>query len=86
MEEGAFLALAAGLEEKSEHPLAEAIMEYTGAKGIAPARMEEFVSVPGRGVKGKMERRVVFCRKSGDDGRAEYFPGKSAGTAGCSGG
>ena len=51
--EGAFLALAAGLEEKSEHPLAEAIMEYTGAKGIAPARMEEFVSVPGRGVKGK---------------------------------
>lgn len=49
-----FLSIAAGLEEKSEHPLAEAIMEYTKSKGIRPAAVREFASVPGRGVKGKI--------------------------------
>lgn len=47
-----FLSIAAGLEEKSEHPLAEAIMEYTKRKGIHPASVQEFSSVPGQGVKG----------------------------------
>lgn len=49
-----FLALAAGLEEKSEHPLAEAILEFTKKKGVRAASISEFVSVPGRGVKGKI--------------------------------
>lgn len=49
-----FLSLAAGLEEKSEHPLAEAILEYTKKKSVKPAKITEFASVPGRGVKGKM--------------------------------
>ena len=61
MDTKAFLALAAGLEEKSEHPLAEAIMEYTKAKGVAPAKMEAFVSVPGRGVKGKRDGVWYFA-------------------------
>lgn len=49
-----FLEIAAGLEEKSEHPLAEAIMEYTRQQKISPASVEEFSTLPGRGVKGKI--------------------------------
>lgn len=51
---GDFLAIAAGLESRSEHPLAEAILEFTREKGIVPAQVEEFQSVPGKGVKGKI--------------------------------
>lgn len=50
-----FLSAAAGLEEKSEHPLAEAILEYTNRHHISPAKVMEFTSVPGRGVKGKIQ-------------------------------
>ncbi len=59
-----FLSIAAGLEEKSEHPLAEAIMEYTKSKRIRPAAVEEFVSVPGRGVKGKIGGTWYFAGNS----------------------
>lgn len=54
LSENQFLSLAAGLEEKSEHPLAEAILEYTKKQAVIPAKVEEFTSVPGRGVKGKI--------------------------------
>lgn len=54
LSEKQFLVLAAGLEERSEHPLAEAILEYTGKKAVKPAAVTEFTSVPGRGVKGKI--------------------------------
>lgn len=50
-----FLGIAAGLEEKSEHPLAEAILEFTKKNQITPASVSEFVSVPGCGIKGKMQ-------------------------------
>ncbi len=56
-----FLAVAAGLEEKSEHPLAEAILEFTKKKQILPERVTDFVSVPGRGVKGKISGEWYFA-------------------------
>ena len=56
-----FLSLAAGLEEKSEHPLAEAILEFTKKKKIQPKHMEEFVSLPGRGVKGRINGDWYFA-------------------------
>ncbi len=61
LEEREFLSLAAGLEEKSEHPLAEAILEFTRKKKIAPKHMEEFASVPGKGVKGKINGSWYFA-------------------------
>lgn len=54
LKEGEFLSLAAGLEEKSEHPLAEAILEYAKKKKTSASAVSEFSSVPGRGVKGKI--------------------------------
>lgn len=53
MNETEFLALAAGLENGSEHPLAEAILSYVRQQNIVPSEMTDFQSVPGKGVKAK---------------------------------
>lgn len=64
LSESDFLKIAAGLERGSEHPLAEAILEYAGAKGIKGERTEEFLSVPGQGVKGKINGRWYYAGNS----------------------
>ncbi|HVS64653.1 MAG TPA: copper-translocating P-type ATPase [Thermoanaerobaculia bacterium] len=53
------LALAAGLEMGSEHPLAAAIVSGAQERGVAPLKAEEFESVTGKGVVGKMAGRRV---------------------------
>lgn len=50
-----FLAIAAGLEKGSEHPLAEAVMTAAKAKGIAPQAMTDFRALFGRGVEAKAD-------------------------------
>ena len=47
------LALAAGLERASEHPIARAIVAGAGARGAAAAPIEDFQSVTGQGVTGR---------------------------------
>lgn len=59
-----FLALAAGLEAKSEHPLAEAILEFTQHRNVLPWEVEEFLSLPGKGVKGKIKGSCYFAGNS----------------------
>ncbi len=56
-----FLSIAAGLEKGSEHPLAEAILEYTDKKNVKGVKVEEFHSVPGQGVKGKIDGTWYFA-------------------------
>ncbi|MGH7315340.1 MAG: copper-translocating P-type ATPase, partial [Candidatus Rokuibacteriota bacterium] len=46
------VALAAGLERGSEHPLAAAILAGAAARGVKPAPVAEFRSLTGRGVVG----------------------------------
>ncbi|MGH7421706.1 MAG: heavy metal translocating P-type ATPase, partial [Candidatus Rokuibacteriota bacterium] len=46
------VALAAGLERGSEHPLAAAILAGAAARGVKPAPVDEFRSLTGRGVVG----------------------------------
>jgi len=46
------LALAAGLERGSEHPLAAAILAGAAARGVAPTSVDAFRSLTGRGVIG----------------------------------
>jgi len=53
------LALAAGLERSSEHPLARAIVEGASARGIQSAQIEDFESVTGRGVRGRQAGRSI---------------------------
>jgi len=53
------LNLAASLERGSEHPLAAAIVSGAQEKGIALSKAEEFRSITGKGVVGKVTGRSV---------------------------
>ena len=57
----AVLRIAAALESGSEHPFAHAILEAAraGEGGAALPAVGQFVSVPGRGVSGTVDGRVV---------------------------
>jgi Cu+-exporting ATPase len=57
--ESELLALAAGLERGSEHPLASAVLAGAEARGVAPAAAEQFESRAGRGVLGRVAGRRV---------------------------
>jgi Cu+-exporting ATPase len=53
------LRLLAGLEKASEHPLASAIMAGAKERGLHLPPAQDFRSVPGKGVLGKVEGRLV---------------------------
>jgi len=53
------LHLGASLERASEHPLAEAIVRGARDRDIAPSPTEDFESLTGKGVTGKVEGRSV---------------------------
>jgi Cu+-exporting ATPase len=53
------LRIAAGLERPSEHPLAEAVLAGAKERGVEPAAVAQFESVTGRGVKARLDGRVV---------------------------
>jgi Cu+-exporting ATPase len=57
--ESELLALGAGLERSSEHPLARAIVDGAKARSIAPLDIAEFQSITGRGVTGSFQGRKV---------------------------
>jgi P-type Cu+ transporter len=57
--EDELLALAAGLERASEHPLAAAIVAGAAERGVAPLPAGEFDSVTGKGVAGVVAGRRV---------------------------
>jgi Cu+-exporting ATPase len=59
-DKAAILAQAAALEEKSEHPLAEAITHAAAAQGLALPRVEDFQAVPGMGVEAKIQGQDVL--------------------------
>lgn len=58
-EETDLLALAAALEQGSEHPLAEAIVEGARERGVSVDKAADFEAVTGKGVKGKVGGRAV---------------------------
>ena len=60
-DEDSLLGLAASLERASEHPLAAALVAGAEARGLALSPVEDFTSVPGKGVAGRVAgRRVVL--------------------------
>jgi Cu+-exporting ATPase len=56
----AVLAQAAALEEKSEHPLAEAVTHAAKAQNLTLPRVDDFQAVPGRGVEAKIDGQAVL--------------------------
>jgi Cu+-exporting ATPase len=53
------LALVAGLERGSEHPLAAAILAGAAERGVSPAEVTDFRSLTGRGVIGTVAGKQV---------------------------
>jgi len=53
------LQLAASLEQGSEHPLAEAIVAEAKRRRLAIDSAEDFVSITGKGVRGRVQGRAV---------------------------
>jgi Cu+-exporting ATPase len=54
-DEAELLRLAAGLEVASEHPLAAAIVEAAKARGLRFGPADDFASLTGRGVRGRID-------------------------------
>jgi len=59
IDEATLLRLAATLERGSEHPLAAAIVKGAEDRKVALANAEDFDSVTGKGVKGRVDGREV---------------------------
>jgi Cu+-exporting ATPase len=53
------LRLAASVERNSEHPLAEAVVQYTRSQGVELTEAREFEAVAGSGVQGYASDRLV---------------------------
>ena len=53
------LALAAGIEKSSEHPLARAIVHAAAQRRVVPADLSDFQSVTGKGVTGRQADRTL---------------------------
>ncbi|RUV11817.1 heavy metal translocating P-type ATPase [Mesorhizobium sp. M7A.T.Ca.TU.009.01.3.1] len=53
------LALAAGLEKGSEHPLAEAIVDGAATRGVTVAEASAFEAITGKGVSGSASGKTV---------------------------
>ena len=56
-----WLALAASLERSSEHPLAEAIAAGAADRGLRVEPIDEFESITGRGVRGRIGGTPVLA-------------------------
>lgn len=53
------LRLAAGLERRSEHPVASAVVAGADQRGVTPAPVNEFRSITGYGVTGVVDGQTV---------------------------
>ena len=54
------LFLAASLEQGSEHPLAESIVEHAKSKGLTLSSAEQFKAIPGHGIEGVLQGKKYF--------------------------
>ncbi|HUF38296.1 MAG TPA: heavy metal translocating P-type ATPase [Anaerolineales bacterium] len=59
--EAEVLALAASIERKFEHPLSQAIVAAAEQRGLDLAEADEILSVPGKGVRGRIQGQIVFA-------------------------
>ena len=72
-DESEVLRIAASIDQGSEHPLANAIVEAARERGLALAKPESFESSTGIGVRGVVEGRVIalgntaLLREAGGD-------------------
>ena len=56
----ALLAVAAGIERRSEHPLGRAILEAAQSRRITPAAMTDIQALTGAGAKGCLDGQAIY--------------------------
>lgn len=57
--ENEILGLTASLEANSEHSIAAGIVNSSKEKGISPVAVHEFKAIPGKGVEGRVQGRML---------------------------
>ncbi len=60
MQEADLIRFAAGVEQRSEHPLARAVVEGARERGIALTKVDAFESITGGGVQGTIDGQSVL--------------------------
>ncbi|MEK6875265.1 MAG: heavy metal translocating P-type ATPase [Nanoarchaeota archaeon] len=63
MDEDEVLKFAASVEQFSEHPLAQAIVNKTKEKNIKLEDIKNFKAIPGHGVEGMLKRKKIIVGK-----------------------
>ena len=73
---GRLLALAAGLESGSEHPLARAVLDRARREAARPVVLRDLAAEPGRGIRGVLDGRSVSILRgsAARDGSVELGP------------
>ncbi|HEY3277929.1 MAG TPA: heavy metal translocating P-type ATPase [Syntrophorhabdaceae bacterium] len=75
------LRFASSLEQGSEHPLGAAIVGGAGERGIRPEAVEDFQSITGKGVMGRVDGRDVRLGNAGFAGDPGAETGALSGRA-----
>lgn len=60
-DESELIAIAVGLEAKSEHPLARAVVAYGEKRSVKGVAITDFEAVTGKGLKGKHNGKAVYA-------------------------
>ncbi len=60
IDEAGLLALAAGVEHASEHPLAQAVVAAASDRGLAPVPVADFSALPGKGIRATVNGAEVL--------------------------
>ncbi|MCI8484044.1 MAG: heavy metal translocating P-type ATPase [Lachnospiraceae bacterium] len=60
IQEEKLLTIAGGLEQKSEHPLAKAVLEYVKEKELNLPDVQDFMALPGNGLSGQWNGREIY--------------------------
>lgn len=61
LSEQELLQIAASMEQASEHPLAEAILEKAAEMGVSLKASQDFTAVPGRGIEAVIDGNKYFA-------------------------
>ena len=70
--ESELLTLAASLEQKSEHPLAKAVLAYAETETIACPDVTDFAALPGNGLSARLNGMEIY------GGNAEFIATKAS--------
>ena len=82
----AMMQIAAALEKKSEHPLAEAVVEWVEQFGLAIPEIVDFKATFGRGVEGALAAEFLAVETAKNDGpTAAFYAGKLSNGSNTSG-